>query len=124
MRNSFVVLSNVFYLIPLYISYMYSIWPVTTVLAGLVLSSLTFHLYKTAYFSVLDTTCSYATVFVCLILIIYGENIFVFETIILVVLGLITRFYIEDGSRDDVAHGFWHIVASLTISLCILGFVK
>ncbi len=120
---SFALLSNAFYLIPIYLSFKYSLSLVFADLIILFFASSAFHLYKSKNLSLIDTCSSYATVAVCGILLAYGNNKFAYAVVILAVIGLIIRFYIEDGTRDDRVHGFWHVVASLIICLCVLGFI-
>jgi hypothetical protein len=120
----FAVWSNLFYLVPLVFSLYFLLWSASIMIALLFIFSLGFHIYKTKWLSYADTIFSYAVIMMCAYLIFIGRShIFVFLSLgLIVIAGLFIRFFIEDGTRDDRSHGFWHVSATIAITLCILGY--
>lgn len=124
-KNSrkFVILSNLFYLLPLGLALYFMISPLVFTLTGLIICSTWFHLYRTRVSSFLDTVFAYLTLIVGLVytapLVDMDHISHIISILMFVSLAVMIRYYLEDKSRDDMMHGIWHINISIILVLVL-----
>lgn len=98
-----------------------SMWLFSASLIFLFIFSSGFHVFQNRLFSVADTLAAFTIIFISFYYI-YTEafNIKISLLLILILLtALYIRFYVENGTRNDTAHGFWHLSAAILISLTL-----
>ena len=120
--KTFAVWSNIFYLIPIiFVEYSPSLI-LTISLIGLFFISTSYHFYKSNWLDYADIIISIIVAGICLVKIFSSQNynMYLWITIIFISLGLCVRYFLENGSRDDVPHGLWHLCVALSITFSIL----
>lgn len=119
--SRFVVWSNVFYVLPLVLAAYAGFFIDVFVLAALLATSTAFHVSRERRFSRADIAASAAVIAVNAVACYLGDFRMPYFGIVcaLVVVALYVRYRIEKGDRGSVAHGWWHALAALILTLCV-----
>lgn len=124
--SRFVVWSNLFYLIPLALSLYTHFYIDSLVLAVLIVCSTAFHATREKRFVRADLAASIAVIAVNAVACALAGFKTPYFTLVwtLAVLAFIIRYYVERGDRGGIAHGFWHALAAIILSLCVFVYTS
>jgi hypothetical protein len=121
MKMNVSTITNFAYIIPIYVSYDVDVF-FATILSALFISSLCYHYFRSKFWSSIDTFIS----FFVLMYAIYstptlGMSSFKISLVSFgLIVALVIRYKVEDGTRDDVWHGVWHCLVAFLLTVVVL----
>lgn len=120
--NKFSVLSNFFYFVPIYFSFLLGMHSTAILFILLLVSSTLFHVYKKRFWSLIDSGISYIVILQSLFILAASSFSYLNSAVLIVIIGfaLFIRYYKENKTRDDFWHGLWHIVVSIVLTMIVL----
>lgn len=120
------VLSNMFFLIPFYVSINYNVYWYSIIIGTVFIISSLFHFYNENkvlfYFDVIFSSIIMLSNFILLFL---GHWILPYSIFAIICVLIALIFYFKQNSKSyNIDHSMWHIFSALVSLFCLLTFIN